>query len=248
MSREIELLNIITKEGKVSVADLSRRINVSQVTIRKDLDQLEAKGLIGREHGFAVVLNADDLANRLARNYSTKRMIAERAAEMIQEGETVMIESGSCCALLAEEISRKKGFGRIITNSVFIANFIRDSRGINVTLLGGEFQRESQVNTGPMTKLCAGQFKVDKLFVGTDGFDRDSGFTGRDQVRTDTVRSMAESAKKVIVLTDSEKFGASGLVHQFSFDEISTVVTDNGISRVVADELLMHGISLVVAE
>ena len=247
MSREVELLNIIISEGRVSVAELSKRTEVSQVTIRKDLDQLEAKGLISREHGYASALNSDDLANRLAVNYSAKRLIAERAAELVRDGDTVMIESGSCCALLAEEICRRRSYCRIITNSVFIANFVRGCKGIDITLLGGEFQRESQVNTGPLTKLCAGQYRVDRLFVGTDGFDLRSGFTGRDMVRTDTVRSMAESAKEVVILTDSSKFSTAGLVRQFSLEEVSKVVTDGGVGEEIADELMKKGIEVMIA-
>lgn len=247
MSREVELLNIIMNEGRISVAELSKRTDVSQVTIRKDLDQLEAKGLITREHGYAAALDSDDLANRLAVNYSAKRLIAVRAAELVRDGDTVMIESGSCCALLAEEICRRRAYGRIITNSVFIANFVRSYKGIDITLLGGEFQRESQVNTGPLTKLCAGQYRVDRLFVGTDGFDLKSGFTGRDMVRTDTVRSMAESAKEVVILTDSSKFNTAGLVRQFSLEEVSKVVTDYGIGEGIAAELMKSGIEVIIA-
>lgn len=248
MERKIQLLNIISEEGKVSVADLSRIVGVSQVTIRKDLDELSAKGLIAREHGFAVALNNDDLATRLARNYSVKSKIAKCAAKDIRDNEVVIIESGSTCALFAEEICKTKIFSRIITNSVFIANFVRDFINVNVTLLGGEYQKESQVNIGPLTSLCAAQYKADKIFIGTDGFDVETGFTGTNIMRVDTVQNMAHSADKIIVLCDSEKFGEHGLVKLFNANQVYMVYTDDGITPEAKRVLEESGIIVKIAD
>lgn len=247
MDRKIQLLNIISDEGKVSVADLSRIVGVSQVTIRKDLDELSAKGLISREHGFAVALNNDDLATRLARNYSLKSKIAKCASNDIKDGEVVMIESGSTCALFAEEISKNKSFAKIITNSVFIANFIRDYVNVDVTLLGGEYQRESQVNIGPLTTLCSSQYKADKIFIGTDGFDKEVGFTGVNIMRVDTVQNMSKSASKIIILCDSEKFNERGLVRLFETNQIYMVYTDSGIKKETKEFLEQNGVIVKIA-
>ncbi len=191
MDRKIQILNLITKEKKISVADLSRFVGVSQVTVRKDLDELAAKGLVAREHGFAVAVNNDDLATRLARNYSVKSKIASLAAKDLDDGEVIMIESGSTCALFAEELAKTKSSVKVITNSVFIANFVRDYKNLGVTILGGEYQKESQVNIGPLTSLCAQQYKTDKIFIGTDGYDPAIGFTGTNIMRVDTVQNIA---------------------------------------------------------
>lgn len=242
MKRKIKILNIIAKETKVSVSDLSRIIGVSQVTIRKDLDELSSKGLITREHGFAVALNNDDLTTRLARNYSVKSKIAKCAAMDIKDGEIVMIESGSTCALFAEELCRTKSFGQIITNSIFISNFIRDFPNIKVTLLGGEYQREAQVNIGPLTTLCTSQYKTDKIFVGADGFDSEFGFTSINILRADTVQNMAKSANKIIILCDSEKFNEIGLAKLFSMDQIYMIYTDSGIDAKSKHILEEHGV------
>ena len=88
-----------------------------------------------------------------------------------------MIENGSCCALLAEEIARTKPGTRIITNSAFIASYIRKINAIQVVLLGGDFQNDAQVMVGPILRVCVSQFYVDKLFVGTDGYTPKRGFT-----------------------------------------------------------------------
>ena len=123
-ARESQILELLSQCGRMEVSVLAQRLGVSQVTVRKDLDALEERGILRREHGFAVSGSGDDVNNRLAIHYEEKRRIARRAARLVSPGETVMIESGSCCALLAEEIAHNKPGATIITNSAFIASYI----------------------------------------------------------------------------------------------------------------------------
>lgn len=228
--RQHQILEWINDEKKIEVSLLSLRLEVSQVTIRKDLDYLESQGLIRRAHGFATSGNPDDLENRLALHYPQKKRIAQRAAESVSDGETVMIESGSTCALLAKELANKKDI-TLITNSAFIASYLRDETQIKIILLGGEYQSKSQVTVGTLVKQAVRNFRVDKLFVGVDGFNQDFGFTGRDLMRADTVRSMAESASEVIVLTESKKFSQTGTVSLFPLNAIARVYTDEFLDQ-----------------
>ena len=94
--RETQILDMLTAENKLEVSLLAERVGVSQVTMRKDLDELERRGIIVREHGYAVLRSADDIQSRIAYHYDEKRRIAERAAELVENGDTIMIESGSC--------------------------------------------------------------------------------------------------------------------------------------------------------
>ncbi len=229
MSREEDIISIVSQKKKIEVNQLSELLNVSKVTVRKDLDKLEARGIIHRQHGYAVLNNSDDINNRLAYNYDLKRKIALEAAKIVDDGEIVMIESGSTCALLAEELAFNRNEITIITNSCFIASYIRKAESVKVILLGGEYQKESQVNVGPLVKKVVSEFFVDKLFVGIDGFDEKRGFTGSDITRCDTTRTLATAAKQTIVLTDSSKFTQNGVISEFGFDEVSKVFTDNGI-------------------
>lgn len=226
-ARMTNILNLINEHKKIEVAKLSDLLKVSQVTIRKDLDFLAEKGLISREHGYAVLNDSDDINNRLAVNYNVKQKIAKTAAQMVATGETVMIESGSICAIFAEELARSKKDITIITNSAFIASYIRQYPNCRTILLGGEYQKESQVNVGPITKNCAREFHVDKLFLGIDGFSPTSGFMGGDLMRAEAVKAMAESAKNVIILTDSSKFNNQGLVVLFPLCKVDYLFTNN---------------------
>lgn len=248
IERHTKIIDIVNKEKKVEVNALAGMMGVSPVTIRKDLDTLEGKGLLTREHGFAVKRNEDDINNRLAVRYETKVRIAKAAAAMVSSGETVMIESGSSCALLAGALSRSDKDITIITNSAFIAAYVRENGSSRVILLGGEYQKESQVMVGPLVRICAREFHVDKLFIGTDGFDPEFGFTGSDMMRTEAMKSLADSARKVILLTDSSKFSQIGVVMQLRFEHVAGVVTDSEIPDTARAILDKHGISTTIVE
>lgn len=237
INRHTKLIEIVNTNKKIEVSKLAEILKVSQVTIRKDLAALEEKGLLSREHGYAVISSSDDINSRLAFNYEVKRKIAQSASKLVSNGETVMIESGSCCALLAEELAYNKRDITIVTNSVFIASYIRRAPFAKTILLGGDYQKESQVLVGPLTKKGAEDFFVDKLFVGTDGYNSKIGFTGKDLMRTETVKVMAKNASKIIVLTESSKFQQQGVVAQFKTEEVNCLFTDNNVPEEVIDLL-----------
>lgn len=246
MDRKTTIIEIVNKKGSVSVKDLADILETSQVTIRKELTDLDEKGLIKREHGYAIKLDNNRIDTRIGINYGLKKSIAKLAAESISDGETLMIESGSTNTLLAEAIGKSKKNVTIITNSTYIANYLQDFKETQVILLGGFYQRESQVNTGPLTKWCAEQFMVDKIFVGVDGYDPKEGFSVIDLDRAQTVRDMAESAKKICVITDSSKFKEKSTVKLFSLEKIAYVYTDANIKKEDKETLEKNDINLKI--
>lgn len=245
VSRQARLLELITENGRMEVARLAELLGVSQVTIRKDLVALEEKGILRREHGYALLYSGEDISGRLAYHYESKRRIAQAAAAMVADGETVMIESGSCCALLAEELAASHRDVTIVTNSAFIAGYVRRRAGARIVLLGGNFQNESQVMVGPMTRQCAENYFVDKLFAGADGYIEPYGFTGSDLQRAEAVRDMARQASRAIVLTESQKFSQKGTVALLPIDKIAMVVTDEAIPDAAAEHLAAHQVEVV---
>ena len=224
--RQKKILEIVSKVNRIEVAKLAELLDVSKVTLRSDLGLLEEKGIIRHEKGEVFSGSSDDINNRLTYHYDTKHKIAQAACGLVQDGEAVMIESGSCCAILAEELTVNRQGVRIITNSAFIAGYIRRLGGARIILLGGDYQNDAQVMVGPIARLCVQSFNVEKLFIGTDGFS-ENGFTGNDHLRAEIVRDMAKQAREVIILTESEKFSKQGLVPLFPFSSISAVYTDN---------------------
>ncbi len=234
--RHTKLLNLVNEKKRIAVTELARSLDVSEVTIRKDLSALERRGLLRREHGFAAMAQSDDIANHLSFNYEMKRRIALRAADIVHSGETVLIESGSCCTLLAEELVTHRRDVTIITNSAFIATFVRKAPGAHVILLGGEYQNESQVMVGPMVQRCVDEFSVDKFFTGIDGFNG-AGFMSNNLMRAEAIRAMAKNARRVIVLTESGKFTQSGVVSLFPVKAVNSVFTDDGLDMEAAQAL-----------
>ncbi len=240
--RQDKIIELVNEYHRMDVVTLAKMLKVSQVTIRKDLDMLVEKSIIQREHGYAVINETGDLSTRIGHNYNRKKKIALLAADMVQNGETVMIESGTTCALLAEVLATHKRDVTIITNSAFTASYIKEAPNAKIVLLGGDYQLKSQVVVGPVTKRCASDFSVDKIFVGADGYKQGVGFTGADLMRTDTMKAMAQSAKRVIILTDSSKFGSRGLITSFTLGEIHDVLTDSEIPPEIRKEIEGHGI------
>jgi DeoR/GlpR family transcriptional regulator of sugar metabolism len=228
-NRHYKILDALTKNQKVEVTTLAELLLVSQVTIRKDLDILEGRGLIRREHGYAYIEKTNDMSKCMAYNYDIKKRIAHLAAQTVEDGETVLIESDAICALLAEELVATKKDVTIITNSIFVANHIRYVPNGKIILLGGILEKDSQVTVGPMTGKCAEIFFSDKFFIGADGFSETFGFTGKDHMRAETIQNLAAQAKDVVVLTESETFTKPGVVGLVRTDKVKTVYTDDGI-------------------
>ena len=185
-----------------------------------------------------------DISNRMAFCYETKQRIAEKASEIISDGETIMVESGSSCALLVKYLSETKKEIRVIPNSSYIARFIRETEGgvTKVIVLGGEYQKEAEVMVGPLVKTCAEAFYVDKLFMGTDGYIPGIGFTSGDMLRAEAAKSMADSARNSIILTDSSKFSEHGVVMQCRLKDINMVFTDDQVPLEAKDAMEQNGI------
>lgn len=244
-NRQARIIELLEEEKRIEVTRLSQLLKVSQVTIRKDLDVLETNGIVKREHGYAALNDSDDINLRLAYKFETKQKIAKAAADLVQDGQTVMIESGSSCALLAQELATTKKDITIITNSAFIAGYIRKISNVSIILLGGQYQNESQVMVGPLVAECARNFFVDILFAGTDGYVSGNGFTGNDFMRAQAVRDMARQAREVVLVTDSSKFTKTGVVALVDLHQISKIITDQGIPENIKEELEQNQIQLI---
>lgn len=246
--RQTRILEILTEHGKIEVVKLAELLDISQVTARKDLDQLEEQGLILREHGYALLLPKDDMNYRMAYHYEAKRRIAALAAETVQHGETVMIESGSCCAMLAELLVHSRRDITIVTNSAFIAAYIRKAPDVKIVLLGGDYQPQAQVMVGPIVRKCAEEYYVDKLFIGADGHLPHTGFTCDNRMRAEAVRDMARQAARVIVLTESAKFSVQSYVAPLKPGQVHAVYTDSKIPAESEQVLKNQGVAVYKAE
>lgn len=245
--RHNALLEYITQHGKTEVSTLASCLHTSAVTIRKDLEYLESRGLLKRERGYAVPGDPGNILYRMAFHTGLKQQIAKLASTCVEDGEMIMIEAGSTCTLFAEELARTKKEVTIVTNSVCLAEYVKDYSNVQIILLGGILQPKSLSLVGPLTKHAAAAFHVDKIFTGTDGYSRILGFTGDDLTRSDTLNSMISSADHVYVLTDSGKFQKPGSVSFLQLKDVYKVITDAGISAEEREYLEHLGIQIMIA-
>ncbi|AKL12183.1 TPA: DeoR/GlpR transcriptional regulator [Kluyvera intermedia] len=239
-SRQQLILQTVIDKGRMSVSDLSKMTGVSEVTIRQDLNTLEKQSYLRRTHGFAVPLDSDDVETRMMNNYTVKRELADYAASLVSDGETVFIENGSCNALLARRLGEQSGI-TIITVSSYIAHLLKDAL-CDVILLGGIYQKKSESVVGPLTRQYVQQVHFSKAFIGIDGWLPDTGFTGRDMMRSDVVNAVLEKGSEAIVLTDSSKFGA---VHPYTLgvgSRFNRVITDASIPADAQRQLQESGL------
>ena len=135
--RHIRIIELVSQYRKIEINELAEMMEFSKVTIRKDLDFLENKGILQRERGFAVLKSPADINCQMAFHYEAKAKIAKEAAKLVDEGETIIVDSGSTCALFAEELILAEKKITIITNSTYIANRVNDNSKIDIILLGG---------------------------------------------------------------------------------------------------------------
>ncbi len=245
-NRQNDILKRITEQKEATVSELAKNFGVSEVTVRKDLNYLEENGLIRREHGYARININDDIRLRLANNYDIKQKIAKRAAEFVDEDEFVLIESGSCCALLAMELAKTKPSVTIVTNSAFIADFVH-KEPVNVILLGGDYQNTAQVTVGPLMTKNLQNFNVQKAFVGIDGY-KDGLFTGNDYMRSQAVLDFTRQANKTFVLSDSSKFGTCSRFNHLRNSDVAVLITDEGVPEKERSEFEAVGVQVEIVK
>lgn len=245
-SRQQHILQVVIDKGRTSVGDLARMTGVSEVTIRQDLNLLEKQSYLRRAHGFAVPLDSDNVETRMLNNYPLKRELAQFAASRVQSGETVFIENGSSNALLARTLAEQKDV-TIITVSSYIAHLLKETR-CEVILLGGIYQKKSESMVGPLTRQFIEQVHFSKAFIGIDGWQPETGFTGRDMMRADVVNAVLAKSSEAIVLTDSSKFGA---VHPYTLGpmtQFARVITDDGLNGASQLQLEQAGLHVDIVK
>ncbi len=203
--RRKKILDIVLTEGTKKVSELAEYFDVSGMTIRKDLTILEKQGLIERSHGGAQVTESDEIPFRVNIKYSEKERIATKAQEFIEPGDTILLDSGSINALLAQKIKDIPKL-TVITTNVYIARMFRGT-SVNTILIGGAYQSESESLIGPMAKHNLEALQFSKAFLGVSGYTKEHGFSLNDYLRADLSQYIIQKCPNNFILTDSTKFG-----------------------------------------
>jgi DeoR family transcriptional regulator, aga operon transcriptional repressor len=251
LERRKYILNEITQQGQVLIHELSKRFIVSEVTIRNDLEQLERKKMLLRVRGGAIkyegnVAVEQGLSEKSRLNHEEKARIGKKAAEMIKNGETIILDSGTTTMEIAKHLPSLTNI-TVITNALNIVNQLVNQPGVNVMMPGGNLQRSSLSLIGSLAEKNLRNFFVDKMFLGVDGFDTRHGVYTPNLEEAHLNEIMIQNSKEVILVTDSSKFERRSLAFICGIECIHIVVTDDGISDDDRRRLEDAGVRLIIA-
>ncbi len=252
VSRRMEILAQLDKNEQVNVNDLSAHLDVSSVTIRNDLKQLEKKNMLLRARGGAMKITQSyvgldyPLSDKQKKHLLEKREIARRAVELIEEGNTIILDSGSTTFELAKNLEKFENL-TVITNAINIANCLANHKNINVIVPGGTLRRNSLSLVGMLAEKGFKNYFCDKLFLGVDGFDTSYGISTPNSEEAHMNQIMIEISQKVIVVADSSKFQRRAFAFIAGIHKIHTVITDKGIAEEQKSKLENLGIEVIIA-
>jgi len=249
MSKTIErresIIHLVKDNGKVDVEELVTKFNTSAVTIRGDLNILHSKGLLVRTRGGAIAstfLTKELSVNeKHTKNLGLKQKIGQFAASLINDGESVILDSGTTTEEIAKNMHSKLNLN-VMTNGLNIADVLSHSESCNVMMTGGTLRRKSQSFYGGQSDKYLKQLRFDKLFLGVDGFELNSGITTHFEAEAILNRAMCDVSAETIVVTDSSKFGQHGFHIIRGFADFDRLITDDGIPESYVDMLEKNGV------
>lgn len=245
------ILDRLKEAGIVNVAELSKELDVTMVTIRKDLKLLEERKLLFRSHGSATPTSPyvydKPVDEKKLVMVSEKDKIARFAAGLIEDDDAIIIGSGTTVTALARAIPDHQKI-TVLTAALNVTLALMEHPNIEIVQLGGIIRKSSSSVVGPYAEEMLAGFSCSKLFLGADGISQDFGLTTSNIMEAHLNTTMIKSVQKVIVLADSSKFGRKGFGKVCAIDELDMVITDAKISDHYKAMLEERGIKVLIAE
>ena len=251
VSRRAKILEELETKGQVTVIELSKMFKISEVTIRNDLTHLEKQNMLIRARGGAIKMKYyrmgvdPSLSDKQKEFLKEKQRIAKVALKFIEDGDTIVLDSGTTTTEIAKNLEQFKNL-TIITNALNIAIILSEYEGFNIFMPGGILRKKSLSLVGVLADENFAKFYCDNLFLGVDGFDTTHGLSTPNSEEAHLNQIMINVAKKVIVVTDSRKF----LRRRFAFigpiNNVNVVITDSGISKEDKDRLEKNGVEVII--
>src|SRR5579875_3093276 len=248
--RRRKIFEIIESSGIVSVRDLARRFTVSSITVVRDLQELEEQGLIRRVHGGAISLRGASyeppFSAREAEHAEEKRRIAARAVELVNDGESLLLDVGTTTLEIARALKGKRNLTVLVTN-LRAALELANQSAIQVIVVGGKLRSSELSMVGHLTEQTLRSFQVDKAFIGVGGITLEHGLTEFNFDEAGTKRAMFECARERIVVADHTKFGKVMFTRVAPLSEVDLIVTNHEIDEGATRELEEAGVKLLLA-
>ena len=247
--RHKHILDCLARDGYVRVAEMAKELDVTTVTIRKDLKYLEEKKLLYRTHGSASPVNPQtqevEVREKEKIHIDKKRRIAMADAQLIEPDDSIIIASGSTVQMLGDFI-QPQGHLTVVTSSLKTAVQLNSMDRVDVIQLGGNVRKNSLSVVGVYTSQFFEQITCSKLFLGVDGIDLDYGITNSNIEEALLNIKMIEASQRTIIMADSSKFGRRGFGRICNLDRIDVIITDSGITASVARAIEDAGIELII--
>jgi len=245
--RRHTIITELNHSGKVSVDQLAKKFSTSEVTIRKDLAALESSGLLLRRYGGAISLPTEIIENKNQQISKQKVMIAKEAAKLIRDHNRIIIDSGRTTSALVKELENKKGL-IVMTNSLLIVSDLRSLENEPILLMtGGTFDPHSEAFQGQVAEQVLRSYDFDQLFIGADGIDIARGTTTFNEL-IGLSQVMAEVSREVIVMVESDKIGRKIPNLELPWQKVHTLITDDGLSAEIINQLTNQGVNLIIAD
>lgn len=247
--RHKSILDILQLQGSVSVSDLAERLEVSEVTIRKDLSALEKQNKLYRTHGRAIPISpyiGDRHINEKEKQFVLeKRVIGKVAASMVNEHDSILMASGTSILYAAKELVEKKNI-TVISASVSASSLLSQNKDIDVVQLGGIVRESSVSVVGSFAEDMLKYFNCNLLFMGADGVDLEFGVTTTNMMEANLNRMMMNTSQQTVLLVDSSKFGKKGFSKICDVGEIDRIITDDKIPQIYLESLQEQGIEVTI--
>lgn len=227
--RRQAIVELVQQHGRVEVAELSRRFDVTGATIRTDLQLLAGQGLLVRTHGGAIPLGAGlyelSLLKRRQQQAVQKARIAQAASTLIQDGEAVFIDSSSTSLMIVEHIKQRRDL-TVVTNSLVVPQELLGLPNVTVVMPGGTLHHDtvSLIDAGGLALLQ--RYHIAKGFFGAHGLTLEDGLTDVSEAEADVKRSLARMVRQVVIVVDATKWGRAGVASFARVEDVHRVVTD----------------------
>lgn len=247
--RRLKILNMLDKSQRIEVGDLVKVLQFSKSTIRRDLQDLEEAGLLKRTHGGAVKINMTSFEPTMDEKeldrLEEKRAIGRIGAGLIQNHDTILLDSGTTTLQIAKNLKAKNVL--VLTNSILIAKEL-SGKDVRIILIGGELRQETMAIVGSAADEMLRRVRVDKAFLGANGITLKDGCTTPNLQEAITKRHMISAAKEVYVVADHSKFEKIFFFQYAEPEKIHTIVTDWKINREVVGAYGDRGIPMIFEE
>ena len=249
-TRQKKIVDAITENGEGSIPEFAQQFNVSEMTIRRDLDQLAEEGRVIRTHGGATLAGQVSFEfsflKRQKQNQTEKKAIAKRAANIVQDGQSVMLDSGTTTLAIARALRSKKDL-TVITSSLPIASELQYHKNIRVLLLGGYLRSDTPDLEGALTESNLEQLRADITFLGADGIDQKGHAYNASLAVGRMLTKMATSSAEVYVVADSGKLGRTALTRYGNIAQWSGLITGHSADKSLLATLRRNGAHILTA-